>query len=111
VGIIFCMWKMSHAQAITVPGSSFPIITAPSNYWRFIGLTTNGDSGGSSSLTRSNWTMRWDDMVSLLSSIINPTFPWLIVTNGSSTATIQAQFNSLTNGGVVAIQPGTYTIT
>lgn len=110
LGVLFCLWKL-HAQPISVPGSSFPVISTPSNNWRFIGLTTNGDSGGSSSNTRSNWTMTWGSMVSDLSAIINPTFPWLIVTNGSPTSVIQAQMNSLTNGGVLAVQPGTYTIT
>lgn len=105
LGILFCLCKL-YAQPISVPGSSFPIVSAPSNTWRIIGLDTNGASGGTTSLTRSNWTITWGGMVSLLTSIINPSFPWLIVTNGSSTATIQAQFNSLTNGGVIAVQSG-----
>lgn len=79
-------------------------MTNHNNLWdRFPFANTNNPS--------TNFTIRYDSLVSELASVISPSFPWLIVTNGSSTATIQSQFNSLTSGGVVAFQPGNYSIT
>lgn len=101
---------MTFAAPIVVPGSSFPITNRPQSWMRFIGVDTNGNASADAN-TKSNFTIRWDDMEAALRADINPSFPWLIVTNGSSTATIQAQLHSLTNGGLVAVQPGpAYTI-
>lgn len=82
--------------------TNLPLFNSPLPYWRFPFANTN---------TGSNGAIRYDDLEAALAAQINPSFPWLIVTNGSSTPTIQSQMNSLTSGGVLAFQPGTYTIT
>lgn len=79
--------------------TNLPLATFPLPYFRFPFANTN---------TGSNGAIRYDDLEAALASQISPSFPWLIVTNGSSTATIQAQFNSLTNGGVISPQPGNF---
>lgn len=122
LGIVFCMWKLCQAQTI-VPGSTFPIVTNLTQFsnLRYLGVDPLGRQSSSAN-TRSNFTTRFETLDSYFGgnatnytdqkvNALAPNFPWLIVTNGSATATIQSQFNSLTNGGVAAFQPGIYTIT
>lgn len=83
VGLVFCMWKLSHAITI-VPGSSFPIVTTPSNYLRFLLVDTNGTSSSDPN-TKSNATIRYDSLVSSISNAIlstNVSFPvpqWITI--------------------------------
>lgn len=118
--LLLAVYTVNSAQTI-VPGSSFPIWEPPHDWDRFLGVNTNGDASNNS-LTRSNFTASWGFIRTYLGNLssnytdqkiaaLAPNFPWLIVTNGSSTATIQSQFNSLTNGGVIAFQTGDYSIT
>src|ERR1700743_1737542 len=82
--------------------TTLPLFTVNNPWDRFPFANTNSGSNGA---------IRYDALEAELAAQINPSFPFVIVTNGSSTATIQSQFNSLTNGGVVQFQPGTYTVT
>lgn len=123
-------------QAITiVPGSSFPLTNRPQDNMRFLGVDTNGQTSSDPN-TRSNFSMTYGQMrtnfvveattnagvastnyANGVSNSLATTFAFgtggfiTLITNGASTATIQGIFNSLTNGGVISVQPGSYTIT
>lgn len=58
--------------------------------------------------TNVNRKIQYSDIVAELTSVISPTFPWLIVTNGSTAAVVQAQLNAMTGPSVLAFQPTNY---
>ena len=122
-------------RADTVPGSTFPITNNPPIWATFVMVDTNGN-GSASSNTRSNLQMRWDALTNRMTDIVGGTssnytaqigqqgtnyvngvsnllanlsggFAFL-VTNGESSAQVQTTLNSMTSGGVLSVQPGTY---
>lgn len=88
------------AAPIVIPGSSFPVVTTLGSTDRLLIVRTNSSPS-------TNVTIAYTDLELQLAAQINPSFPWTIITNGSPDSVIQAQFNLLTNGGVIAFQSGT----
>ncbi len=99
IGIVFCLWKLAQAQPLNIPGSQFPIVHTPSNYYRFIMVNTNGNTPGSTSVyTSSNATVEYDDLATSIGNNQSNKFDL------SGTANT---YNTATSNGLVSLNAGT----